>query len=91
MLTAEDAQTIADKLGIQPREKRNHVRVAVHVEGTYIGSYGISRGSKELPHDYIPKQIGITSREARDLSRCPLSRDGYIELLRQRGRLDSSS
>lgn len=87
MLTAEDAHNIADKLGIQPQEKRKHGWVAVRVEGTYIGSYGISRGSKELPHDYIPRQIGITRREASDLSQCPLSRDGYIELLRQRGRL----
>jgi len=87
MLTAEDAHNIADKLGIQPQEKRKHDWVAVRLEGTYVGSYGISRSSKELPHNHIPGQIGITSREARDLSKCPLSRDEYIELLRQRGRL----
>lgn len=87
MLTAEDGYNIARKVGVKPQEKRKHIRVKVFLEGTYVGSYGIKRSSKDLPHNYIAGQIGITAREARDLSRCPLSRDGLITLLRERGRL----
>jgi hypothetical protein len=87
MLTAEDGYKIATKVGATPVEKRKHVRVTVTVRGQLVGSYGIQRGSKELPHDYIAQQIGITQREARDLSLCPLSLSEYIALLEQRGKL----
>jgi hypothetical protein len=87
MLTAKDGLRIATKLGLTPEEKRKHTRVAVVIKGQYIGSYGISRSSKELQHDYIASQVGLTGREARDLSNCPLSAEEYELKLRERGKL----
>ena len=87
MLTADDGFKIAKKLGITPTEKRRHLSVVVQIEGQVIGRYGIRRGSGDLDHSFISKQIGLTPREARDLSMCPLTRVEYIALLRQRGRL----
>lgn len=87
MLTADDGYKIAKKVGAKPEDKREHERVSIVIRGTYIGSYGIRRGSRELPHDYIAKQIGLTTREARDLSLCPLSLEAYIKLLEDRGHL----
>lgn len=87
MLTANDGLRIARKLGIAPQEKRGHIRVSIVIRGQYVGSYGMSRSSKEVPHDYIAGQIGLTGREARDLSHCPLSAEDYERKLRERGRL----
>ncbi|MBF6571246.1 MAG: hypothetical protein IVW54_20475 [Candidatus Binataceae bacterium] len=52
-----------------------------------VASYGIRRSSHEVPHDYISKQLFISTRQAIDLARCPLSRDDYFEILRLHQRL----
>ena len=87
MLTADDGYKIATKVGATPKDKRNHERVTVVIRGQVIGSYGIRRGSRELGHDFIAGQIGLTQREARDLSLCPLTLEEYIKLLESRDRL----
>lgn len=87
MLTAKDGLRIAKKLGIEPVEKRRHTRVSVVIRGQLIGSFGVSRGSKELSHDYIASQIGLTGREARDLAHCPLTVQEYERKLTERGTL----
>jgi len=87
MLSAKDGLQIAAKLGMNPKEGRGHARVAIVIKGEYVGSYGISRGSREQCHDYIARQIGLNPREARDLSRCPMSAEEYQRILRKRGRL----
>lgn len=87
MLTADDGYKIATKVGATPKDRRNHKRVTIVLHGQVIGSYGIRRGSHELGHDFIAGQIGLTQREARDLSLCPLTLQEYIKLLESRGRL----
>lgn len=85
-LDQDDAEKIATKLGAERRPGRKHDIAIVRVEETYIGHYGIRRG-KGTGHDYIPKQIGVTMREALDLARCNLYRDDYEKLLRERAKL----
>jgi hypothetical protein len=87
MLTANDGYQIAAKLNATPGEGRKHRRVSIIINDQRIGSYGISRSSKEQSHDYIAKQIGLTGREARDLSNCPMSAEEYESILRERGLL----
>ena len=88
MLTAQDGLKIARKLGVEPEEKRNHTRIRVVIDNILVGSYGVSRSSRERNHDYIAKQIGgISARQARDLSRCPLSKEDYVEIIRDKGLL----
>jgi hypothetical protein len=86
-LTANEAEQIAHKLNADLEERRGHRIAYVRWQGKIIATYGIRRGSKELGHDYIPRQIFITMREAFDLARCPLSRDEYFNRLRMRGKL----
>ena len=51
-----------------------------------IASFGIRRGSKkDIPHGHIPEALHIRPRQCLDLARCPLSRDEWIGLLRERG------
>jgi hypothetical protein len=86
-LTADEAEQIAKKLNAELQDRRGHKIAYVRWQGKLIASYGIRRASKEVGHDYIPRQLFITMREALGLARCPLSRDAYFNLLRTRGKL----
>ena len=66
---------------------RKHERVYIRWGGKIMASYGLRRGSRELPHDYIASQIFITQYQALDLARCPMSRDDYFEELRKQDRI----
>ncbi len=87
VLTAAEAEQIAAKLDADVEEKRNHAVAYVRWQGRIIGSYGIRRGSRELGHDYVPRQIFISMRQALDLARCPMSKEQFFEVLRTKGKL----
>lgn len=86
-LTSREAEQIASKLEAEVKEGRGHARALIRWQGRIVASYGIRRGSRETSHDYIPKQIFLTFRETLDLARCPLTKEGYFEIVRQRGKL----
>jgi hypothetical protein len=84
IFTDREAVAIADKLDATIDEGRKHTRATVTLNGQYVGSYGIRRGTS-LNHDYIPRQIHATTRQAIDLARCPLTKEGFVALLEQNG------
>lgn len=86
MLTAREAEAIADKLDAEIKEGRKHTRATILWNGVYVASFGIRRGT-DVGHDYIPKQIFISARQALDLAKCPLSKQGYFEILGEHQRL----
>ena len=86
MLTAKDGRRIALKAGTSiQRDRRKHERVSIVLDGQLVGSYGIQRSSREKDYSYIASQLGITSRQARDFARCPLSVKDLISILREKG------
>jgi hypothetical protein len=91
LLNADDAENIALKLGAEITEGRKHTRVLVRLNGQFVGQYSVRRGSGELGHDFIPRQIQATIREAIDLSRCPLSREGFIAKLVERASIQAAA
>ena len=86
MLTADSALMIANKLQAEISEGSKHTNVVVRIEGTYIGRFGIRRNTN-VGHDYIPRQIYVTMREALGLARCSLYRADYERILKERGKL----
>jgi hypothetical protein len=80
-LTQKHAQKIADKLSATITPGRRHEKVRIEYKGQYLGSYGIRRGGREENHDYIPRQIGVTMRQALDLANCPMSKEEYWQLM----------
>ena len=90
VFTREAAVTIARKLGAEVTERRNHAVAVVRVNGTFIGSYGIRRGSKETSHNYIPAQIGVTTKEALGIALCDLYLQDYVARLQDSGRLPAA-
>lgn len=87
VLTQRHAKDIAEKLSAELINKREHDVAIIKSNDVLLGSYGIRRGSKELGHDYIPRQIGVTMRQAQDLANCPMSKEEYFEEIRRQGRI----
>ena len=81
MLTQGHARKIARKLAACINRGRKHDLVVIKCDGRVVGTFGIQRGSREQSHDYIPRQIGVTMRQAQGLANCPMSREEYCELL----------
>lgn len=90
LLNRESALTIAEKLDAEVSEGRRHAIAVVRIDGTYIGRFGIRR-SKKTGHDYIPRQIYVSMKQALDLARCRLYREDYEQILKERGKLPQSS
>ena len=86
MLTADSALMIANKLQAEISEGSKHTNVVVRIDGTYIGRFGIRR-NRNVGHDYIPRQICMTMKEALGLARCSLHRADYERILKERGKL----
>ena len=86
MLTADLALIIANKLQAEISEGSKHTNVVVRINGTYIGRFGIRR-NRNVGHDYIPRQIYVTMKEALGLARCSLYRADYERILKERGKL----
>ena len=83
-----DAETIAVKLDAKIVQGRKHTRATIYWNGKYVASFGIRRGAN-VGHDYIPRQIYITLRQALDLARCTLTKSGYFEILGEHQKLPS--
>jgi hypothetical protein len=87
IITKELAQRIAKKLDAQiVSSGKAHDIAYVYHEGQLIAQFGIRHGSKkDLGHDHVPRDLHIGPSQAKRLGQCPLSRDGFIQLLRERG------
>jgi hypothetical protein len=83
VLTDREAVAIATKLDAEVSQGRKHQRAVVRLNGQFVGQFGIRRGGGG--HDYIPKQIQATTRQAIDLARCPLSKEAFTAMLIERG------
>ena len=86
VLTYGAAVTIARKLDAEISEGRKHTSAVIRIDGTYIGRFGLRRDT-DASHNYIPKQIGITMKDALGLARCTLYKPDYEERLRNRRKL----
>lgn len=91
-ITRQLAMAIIRKLGavqVQTRNKK-HDQYRVVLHGVLVGHISIRRGSnREQGHDYIPGELYLTPRQARDLANCPMSVEEYIACLREKGVLES--
>lgn len=87
MLTREDAYTIAKKFGSRIDNSKRHERVRVYCGAHFVGSYGISRGTRESRCNYIAKQIKLTLKQTEDFARCTLSKEQVCCILRENGKI----
>ena len=87
MLTQDDAEAIAGKLGCAPYEGRSHKRHELFVDDRLITRFGVRRASKEKGHGHLPRELHITQKQCKDLSKCPLSKEEYFHILREKNYL----
>ena len=90
LFTADSALTIANKLEAEISDGRKHTNVVVRINGIYIGRFGIRRNAK-VGHDYIPRQIYVSTKEALGPARCSLYKADYERILKDRGKLPPDS
>ena len=89
IITKELALKIAEKLGAEvSKAGKAHDLAKVFHEKKVIASFGIRRGSsREAGHDHIQRSLHLTPSKARLLARCPMSREQWLEIMREKGLL----
>lgn len=86
-ITQEDALVIKDKLQAEVVAKTKHDVVVFRHAGKFIFSFGIRKGSKELPHPHIPFQMFLSQKDCRLFRQCDITVGQYIEILKSKGRI----
>jgi hypothetical protein len=87
-LTTKQAGRIFRKLHVMEKTSTHHVAGFVMVDGKKVLPVHYSRGNKDMkgpvPHRFR-KSLRLSEGEFAELRDCTLSRDDYVELLRERG------
>ena len=89
-ITKEHAEKIVKKLKAVEITTRGsaHDEYEVEQEGVILGHISIRRGSsKDQGHDFIPGNLHISPRQAKDLANCPWKLEDYIDCMRGKGHL----
>ena len=81
--TQRHAHVIAQKLEGKIIKETKHDQAVIYNDGQLVARYGIRRASKEVGHDHIPKQLGISPNQTSRLASCTLGKDWYFESRRE--------
>ena len=83
-----DAWAIQEKLKAEVEVgSRIHTKVKFWHNGKLVIQFGIRRGSKELGHGHLPKDMKISQMECREFRQCSISVPQYIEILKSKGHI----
>lgn len=86
-ITKQHANALVGKLGATVKQKKHraHDLAVVYVEGVRVGQFGIRRGSRNTAgHDFIPKNLHITTGQCRLLAECNLTYEAWVQILRDK-------
>ena len=85
-ITREHGEAIVRKLGATLQTRRSaHDLAVVYHDGIRIVAFGLRRGSrKDIGHGHLPGSLHVTPRECLLLAQCPMTRDQWIEKLREK-------
>jgi len=88
IITKEHALKIAKKLKAIIREEGAHAYAEIFHEERLIAWFGIRRGSeKDKGHDHIQKDLYVNGYQAKMLAACPLTREQWLGILSEKGKL----
>jgi hypothetical protein len=83
-----DAWAIQEKLKAEVEiGSRIHTNVRFWHNGKVVIQFGIRRGSRELGHGHLPKDMKISQMECREFRKCNISVDAYVEILKSKGHI----
>ena len=85
-LTASEFDRVVRKFGFAVRGG-DHIRARLYIDGKLVVRTKRShKASGDLPsYNRIRQQLHLNEAQLRDAIACPLSRDGYLEILQGRG------
>ena len=87
-LVQSDAWAIQKKLKAQTLDGRKpHTLVQFRHNGVIAIQFGIRRGSGELGHGHIPKEMKISPRQCREFASCNISVEQYVKILQDKGHI----
>jgi len=88
-LVTEHARRIAKTLNaIYDTSAKAHDQAKVWHDGKLVAVFGIRRGSKkDLGHGHIPHELHITPKECRALADCSMSREHWVQRMKDQGLL----
>jgi hypothetical protein len=89
--TQRHAHAIAKKLDADIEQGSKHCKVKIRHQGSLVASYNIRRASHEIGHDYIPKQLHVSMKQASSLFQCSLDKDSYFSILGEQGWLNDGA
>lgn len=86
-LKKKEAERIFKKLGIKKKNSSHHVRGFVELNGKKVIPLFYSHGNGDMPGN-IPnkfrKSLRLNTEEFLLLKNCPMSKDEYLEILKNR-------
>ena len=84
-ITAREFDRVVRKFGFEVKVG-DHIRAQLIIGGRAIVRTKRSHKSGDLPsHNEIRQQLRLNEAQLRDAIACPLDRDGYLNILRERG------
>lgn len=91
-LTTDDLDRVVRKLGMQERAKK-HRFVFLEYEGKHVVTTARSHGRGDLGRVEfaIRKQLHVNGRQLTDLVNCPMTREAYIQHLKDLGVIEPKS
>jgi hypothetical protein len=87
LITREHADKIVKKLRAKLRTSRTaHDLAEVTYKGVIVVGFGLRRSSsKDTGHGHIPNDLHLSPHQTLALANCPLSRDQYVKILKEKG------
>jgi hypothetical protein len=87
-LVQSDAWAIQEKLKAEvDNTARRHILVKFWHNGVLAIQFGIRRGSGELGHGHLPRDMKISQKDCRLFRKCDMSVEQYIEILKSKGHI----
>ncbi|HFD40553.1 MAG TPA: hypothetical protein ENJ31_11985 [Anaerolineae bacterium] len=86
-LKKRQAQAVLDKLHMQVRSTHHKMGTFVY-EGRPILRTRVSFGRGDIPGPVVARfrgQLKLNEQQFRELIKCPLDYDGYVEILKEKG------
>ncbi len=91
-ITKELAEKIAKKLKARLISSAGpHDMMGVYHGDRLIKRFSLRRGSeKDKGHDHVQKDIGVSTRFAKELAICTKSREQWVELMIRKGEIETT-
>lgn len=86
-IRSKDLERVFRKLDMTVDRRGHHVRAELRLDGRTVVRVAVAQGRKELPVRIVHmlrRSFRLTPDEFRDLVRCTMTRDEYLEILRLR-------